>query len=172
MTKQLYEWYFLSVCPSVTPFTRGQYWPSGIVIACVCVCVNFFRLGDNSPHVPARIIKFGQKNSTNFAQGPYCFWCWLTLTFQVKFNALSKFCSSFLNCCSAKWFRTYVYIQIPIYSLTWSCHGPWNSLVVSLVRPTLAPFSSRPRIIMCRGDLKVVFAKLYTPHMPKLPKQQ
>ena len=50
-TKQLYEWYFLSVCPSVRLsvrlsvcpsvrlshlFTRGQFWPSGIVIACVC----------------------------------------------------------------------------------------------------------------------------------------
>ena len=41
-TKQLYEWYFLSVCPSVRLshlFTRGQFWPSGIVVACVCVCV-------------------------------------------------------------------------------------------------------------------------------------
>ena len=28
----------------------------------VCVCVNFFCPGDNSPHVPARIIKFGPKN--------------------------------------------------------------------------------------------------------------
>ena len=59
---------------------------------CVCVSVNFFCLRDNSSHVPARIIKFGPKNSTNFAKGPYCFWGWLTLTFQVKFNVLSKFC--------------------------------------------------------------------------------
>ena len=33
-----------SVCLSVYPclshlFTRGQFWPSGIVVACVCVCV-------------------------------------------------------------------------------------------------------------------------------------
>ena len=32
-----------SVCPSVRLsylFTRGQFWPSGIVVACVCVCVR------------------------------------------------------------------------------------------------------------------------------------
>ena len=44
-------------------FTRGQYWPSGIVIAwvclCVCVSVNFFCPSDNSSHIPARIIKLG-----------------------------------------------------------------------------------------------------------------
>ena len=45
-TKQLYEWFSPSVRPSVRPsvclwhlFTRGQFWPSGIVVACVCVCV-------------------------------------------------------------------------------------------------------------------------------------
>ena len=41
-TKQLYEWFSLSVRPSVYLshlFTRGQFWPSGIVVACVCVCV-------------------------------------------------------------------------------------------------------------------------------------
>ena len=32
----------------------------------VCVCVNFFCPGDNSPHVPARIIKFGQKKFNKF----------------------------------------------------------------------------------------------------------
>ena len=45
-------------------FTRGQYWPSGIVVACVCpsvrqsvrhqVCPR-----DNSSPVQARITKFG-----------------------------------------------------------------------------------------------------------------
>ena len=42
VTKQLYKWYFPSVRPSVCLshlFTRGQFWPSGIVVACVCVCV-------------------------------------------------------------------------------------------------------------------------------------
>ena len=32
------------------------------------------------------------KNAKYFAQGPYCFWDWLGLTFQVKFNFIEKFC--------------------------------------------------------------------------------
>ena len=48
-------------------FTRGQFWPSGIVIACVCVSVRvsvcvYQSLAcphDNSSAVHARITKFG-----------------------------------------------------------------------------------------------------------------
>ena len=63
---------FLSVCPSVCPshlFTRGQFWPSGIVVACLCVsvcpciraCVYQSRACpyDYSQLVQARITKFG-----------------------------------------------------------------------------------------------------------------
>ena len=45
-------------------FTRGQFWPSGIVIACVCgsVCVCVYQSlacpGDNSTLIQARITKF------------------------------------------------------------------------------------------------------------------
>ena len=56
-------------------FTRGQFWPSGIVIACVCVCVcpcvcvcvcqsvrqSLACPSDNSGPVQARIAKFGPK---------------------------------------------------------------------------------------------------------------
>ena len=46
-------------------FTRGQFWPSGIVIACVCgsVCVCVYQSracpDDNSSPIQARITKFG-----------------------------------------------------------------------------------------------------------------
>ena len=50
-----------------TFFNRGQFWPSGIVVACVCVsvcpCVCQSRAcpPDNAPLVQARITKFGTK---------------------------------------------------------------------------------------------------------------
>ena len=46
-------------------FTRGQFWPPGIVIACVCVrvcdsvCQSRACPRDNSGPVQARIAKFG-----------------------------------------------------------------------------------------------------------------
>ena len=41
-------------------FTRGQFWPSGIVVACVCSCGRQSRAcpHDNLWLVPARITKF------------------------------------------------------------------------------------------------------------------
>ena len=44
-------------------FTRGQFWPSGIVIACVCGSVCVYQSPDcphdNSSPIQARITKFG-----------------------------------------------------------------------------------------------------------------
>ena len=51
--------------PPQTVFTRCHFWPSGIVIACVCVSVHvcvyqsLACLNDNSSAVQARITKFG-----------------------------------------------------------------------------------------------------------------
>ena len=48
-------------------FTRGQFWPPGIVVACVCVCVyqSLACPHDNSSPVQARITKFGpEKQNT------------------------------------------------------------------------------------------------------------
>ena len=50
-------------------FTRGQFWPSGIVFACVCVCMSVCPCVrqswacpcDNSSTVQARITKFGSE---------------------------------------------------------------------------------------------------------------
>ena len=78
----------------VAIFTPGQFGPLGIVVACVCPCVrqSWACLCDNSSQVRAWITKFGPKNAKYFAQGPYCFWDWLGLTFQVKFYFIEKSC--------------------------------------------------------------------------------
>ena len=97
-------WYHLvrlSVCPSVCLshlFTRGQFWPSGIVVACVCVCVclsvclyvcqSLACPRDNSGPVQARIAKFGPKMQKTLVKVPIVLGGGgqLTLTFKVKFN--------------------------------------------------------------------------------------
>ena len=71
------RWLFEMHFP-VRIFTRGQFWPSGIVVACVCVCVSvclsvcqslaFPR--DNSGPVQARIAKFGPKMQKTLVKVP------------------------------------------------------------------------------------------------------
>ena len=80
-------------------FYPRPFWPTGIVIACVCVCVcvsvclsTFACPSDNSSHVPPTITWFGQKDAKHFAYGAYCFGGWLNINFQVKFNFISKSC--------------------------------------------------------------------------------
>ena len=61
-------------------FTRGQFWPSGIVIACVCVCVRVCVCQsvcqslacprDNSGPVQARVAKFGPKMQKTLVKVP------------------------------------------------------------------------------------------------------
>ena len=72
-------------------FTRGQFWPSGIVVACVCLCVS---VCVRQPPV-VRVIthhqfKLGSPNLDHRCKRPLLrcllFWGWLTLTFKVKFN--------------------------------------------------------------------------------------
>ena len=60
-------------------FTRGQFWPSHIVIAGVCVCVclcvrqSWACLSDNSWTVQARITKFGPEKQNTFVKIPIVF---------------------------------------------------------------------------------------------------
>ena len=64
-------------------FTRGQFWPSGVVVACVCVsvcscvhvCVCQSRAcpHDNSPLVQVRITKFGTKVQKTLVKVPIVF---------------------------------------------------------------------------------------------------
>ena len=63
-------------------FTRGQFWPSGIVVACVCVCVcvclsvcpsvcqSLACPRDNSGPVQARIAKFRPKMQKTLVKVP------------------------------------------------------------------------------------------------------
>ena len=55
-------------------FTRGQFWPSGIVVACVCVrvcvCQSWACPHDNSQRVQARITKFGTKVQKTLVRVP------------------------------------------------------------------------------------------------------
>ena len=61
-------------------FTRGQFWPSGIVVACVCVCVclsvclsvcqSLACPRDNSGPVQARIAKFEPKMQKTLVKVP------------------------------------------------------------------------------------------------------
>ena len=85
-----------------TVFTRGQFWPSGIVIACVClfVCVSV-RVCVRQPRacprpkswrVQARTTKFGQKVQSNLVKVPIVLggnWPWPSrsnLTWKAKFT--------------------------------------------------------------------------------------
>ena len=66
--------------------TRGQFWPSGIVITCVCVSVSVcvcVSLCVNHLLVCAITVD-------PFKLGPYCFGGQLTLTFKVIFNLKAR----------------------------------------------------------------------------------
>ena len=73
-------------------FTLGQFWPSGIVVACVCVCVclsvcqSLACPRDNLGPVQARITKFGPKMQKTLVKVPIVLEGQLTMTFKVKFN--------------------------------------------------------------------------------------
>ena len=88
--------------PVFSIFTRGQFWPSGIVVACVClsvcvsvcVCVRQPRAcpRHKSPRVQARTTKFGQKVQNNLVKVPIVLggdWPWPSrwnLTWKAKFT--------------------------------------------------------------------------------------
>ena len=74
-----------------TFFTWGQFWPPGIVVACVrpSVCCQVCPR-DNSTPVQARLTKFGQKMQNTLAMVPIVFWGQSSLTLKVKFNLKVK----------------------------------------------------------------------------------
>ena len=67
-----YHFQNVFVVPSVWIFTRGQFWPPGIVVACVCVCVyqSLACPHDNSSPVQARITKFGPEKQNTLVKIP------------------------------------------------------------------------------------------------------
>ena len=62
---------FTLTVPTLQLFTRDQFWPPGIVVACVCPCVSVYVRQslacpcDNSSPIDARITKFGQEVQNN-----------------------------------------------------------------------------------------------------------
>ena len=79
---------------SIAVFTRGQFWPSGIVVACVCPCGRQSRAcpRDNLSLVPARITKFEPDMQNNLVKIPIVLgidWSWPSrsnLTLKSKFT--------------------------------------------------------------------------------------
>ena len=83
-------------------YYRGQFWPSGIVIACVCVCPcpwvcqpvcqSIACPRDNSGPVQARIAKFGTKTQKTLVKVPIVLggnWPWPSrsnLTYKLEFT--------------------------------------------------------------------------------------
>ena len=121
-------------------FTRGQFWPWGIVVACVCPCVrqSWAYLRDNLSQVRAWITKFGPKNAKYFAQGPYCFRHWFGLTFQFKFTLLKNYV--YLHrFCIFEIFVRHVCLTAP--------HPTW--LRTHCLTTTCPPTGSRDRLWNC-----------------------
>ena len=60
---------------SLMIFTQGQFWPPGIVVACVCVCVyqSFACPHDNSSPVQARVTRFGREKQNTLVKIPIVF---------------------------------------------------------------------------------------------------
>ena len=110
---------------------------------------------DNSSPVQARATKFGPEVQNTLVKIPIVLgvdWAW-----HVKFNLFSKSCwfASLLclwnicETCKNGWKQSLFHILngcVLICSPTGSCHGPWNSQVVSLVWPLLASQSSTRRL--------------------------
>ena len=80
-------------------FTRGQFWPSGIVVACVCVCVcvclsvcqSLVCPRNNSGPVQAKIIKLGPKMQNTLVKIPIFLWTDRPWTSRSNLTWKSKF---------------------------------------------------------------------------------
>ena len=130
---------------------------------------------DNSSSVQARTTEFGPDVQNTLVKIPIVLGVeWAS---HVKFNLFSKSClfASLLRLwnicetCKNGWKRSLSHILHSCarkFSPTGSCHGLWNSRVVSLVRPLLASQSSTRRLAMDFFMLLYAFTKVYIPHMP------
>ena len=92
---------------SIAIFTRGQFWPSGIVVACVCVCVCVSVCPyvcqllacprDNSRPVQARVAKFGPKMQKTLVKVPIVLggnWLWPSRSNLTSNSKLTPFWAS------------------------------------------------------------------------------
>ena len=136
-------------------FTRGQFWPSGIVIACVCgsvcpcVCVyqSWACPHDNSSSIQARITKFGPEMQNTLVLVPIVFgdgrpWSSRSnLTWKSNFTsfwACSHHYSSAIQARITK-FGPKMHlstVKIPTnFGLDWF----WSSLSFSILKPIFLP---------------------------------
>ena len=79
-------------------FTRGQFWPPGIVVACVFVCVCVYQSlacpHDNSSPVQVRITKFGPEKQNTLVKIPIVLggnWPWPSRTNLASNSKLTPF---------------------------------------------------------------------------------
>ena len=189
-------------------FTRGQYWPSGIVIAWVCVCVStFFVRAITHLTFQLESSNLDQKIQQILLKVPIVFsvdWPWPSrsnLTSFQNYVYLHRFCilkylwdlhknGIFLNCCPAQMIpHICVYTDSNILAdMVLPRTGKQSSCIFGETNAGSC-FKSPPyhyvpgwleRRVTCvqsavdsaidTGFYKLlsVFAKLYTPHMPKL----
>ena len=142
------------------PIVFGGDWPwpsrsnltskSKFTLFWACPC-------DNSSPVQARATKFGPEVLNTLVKIAVVLgvdWAW-----HVKFNIFSKSClfasfcvfEIFVRPAKKRWNKSLFHIlngYAHICSTTETCHGPWNSRVISLVWPLLASQSSTQRLAM------------------------
>ena len=144
--------------PDYIVFGGEWHWPSRSNLTSKSKFTPFWAcLHDNSSPVQARATKFGQELLNTLIKIPVVLgvdWAW-----HVKFNLFSKSClfASLLRLwnicetCKKRMKRSLFHIlngYAHICSPTETCHGPWNSRVVSLVWPLLASQFSTRRLAM------------------------
>ena len=140
-------------------FTRGQFWPSGIVVACVCVsvcpcvsmsvCVCQSRAcpHDNSPLVQATITKFGTKVQKTLVKVSIVFgddrpWpSRSNLTWKSNFTsfwACPPHNSSAVQARITK-FRPKIYLSIVNIPINFGLNWFWSSPSFSILKPIFLP---------------------------------
>ena len=141
------------------PLFWGDWpWPSGSNLTSKSKLTPFWAwTRDNSSPAQARTTKFLPELQNTLVKIPIVLgvdWAW-----HVKLNLFSKsylFASllrlwNICETCKNGWKRSLFHIlngYTLICSPTGSCHGPWNSRVISLVWPLLASQSSTQRLAM------------------------
>ena len=161
-------------------FTRGQFWPSGIVVACVCPCVrqSWACLCDNSSQVWARITTFGPKIQNILLKVPIVFgtdWAWLSRSnFTLLKNSvyLHRFCIFEIfvrHVCRTVPHPTWLRTQslTPTRPPTGSRYRLWNGLTVISWWDHRSSASLDSAIGTPFYKLLSVLDILYTPHIPK-----
>ena len=136
-------------------FTRGQFWPSGIVIACVCgsvcpcVCVYQSRAcpDDNSSPIRARITKFGPEMQNTLVWVPSVFgddqpWSSRSnLTWKSNFTsfwACSHHYSSAIQARITK-FGPKMHLSIVKIPTNFGLDWLWSSLSFATLKPIFLP---------------------------------